>query len=198
MTSANPAVRFSLAAIETDERPDWRNSSNLWSSSSVQMLILFNAIDESTLVDGSSSLARPFPGWRTYDWSRISLASQSHPCPPQAGLASPDAPRRPRPATRCRRSRSSGERGGQGHLSHGQPRGEGHLEGGGQVDRYSQALQEGATRGYAGRHYVARRSMPSHQASRQAHGDGVTAPSIARGETAPTLHRAVGSTPTRR
>ena len=31
---------------------------------------------------------------------------------------------------------------------------------------------------------ICRRSMPSHQASRQAHGDGVTAPSIARGETA--------------
>ena len=29
---------------------------------------------------------------------------------------------------------------------------------------------------------------PSHQASRQAHGDGVTAPSIARGETALTVH----------
>ena len=83
-------------------------------------------------------------------------------------------------------------------ISHGQPRGEGHLEGGGQVDRYSQALQEGATRGYAGRHYVARHSMPSHQASRQAHGDGVTlgaAPSIARErDGAPALHRAVGST----
>ena len=50
------AVRFNFAAIETDVRPDWRNSSSLRSSSSVQ--VLFSAMDGSTLAEGSSSLAR--------------------------------------------------------------------------------------------------------------------------------------------
>ena len=79
-------TRFNLAAIEKAARPDWRKSSNLRSSSSVQILLFFNAIDESTLVDGSSPLAqggflrvwRLSQGLRMGDWLRIHWLASPH------------------------------------------------------------------------------------------------------------------------
>ena len=81
-------VRFASTwrRLRKPPRPDWRKSSNLRSSSSVQILLFFNAIDESTLVDGSSSLAqggflrvwRLSQGLRMGDWLRIHWLASPH------------------------------------------------------------------------------------------------------------------------